>query len=273
MIIASTSNARVKFIRSLYSRTERERTKLFFIEGIRLVTEAVQLGLAIETLVVAPALLKSQFAQDVVRTQQEQGTPCLEVTAEVFKSISAKDGPQGMGAVLQQRWQTLHQLTLAHDDCWIALDATQDPGNIGTILRTSDAVGCAGVFLLGNSADPYDPGALRASMGALFSQRLVKASFNEFVQWQQQQHCTVVGTSGAATQDYRQAHYQKPLILLMGSERQGLSAEQQAICDLMIKIPMIGRSDSLNLAVATGIVLYEIFYQSASAGSTATRLV
>lgn len=273
MIIASTSNARVKFIRSLHSRAERERTKLFFIEGIRLVTEAVQLGIAIETLVVASALLKSQFARDIVRTQQERGTPCLEVTAEVFKSISVKDGPQGIGAVLHQRWQPLEQLTLAHDNYWIALDAAQDPGNIGTILRTSDAVGCAGIFLLGTSADPYDPGALRASMGAIFSQRLVKASFSEFVQWKQQRHYTVVGTSGAATQDYRQAQYQKPLVLLMGSERQGLSSEQQAICDLMVKIPMVGRSDSLNLAVATGVVLYEIFYQSASTGSTATRLV
>ncbi len=271
MIIASTSNQRVKFIRSLHNRQEREKTTLFFVEGIRLVAEAVQLGLAIEQLVTAPALLKSQFARDIVRAEQEKGTSCLEVTADVFKSISTKDGPQGIGAVLQQQWYPLAQLVLAANECWIALDAAQDPGNIGTILRTSDAVGCTGMLLLGNSADPYDPGTLRASMGAIFSQRLVKASFDEFAHWKQQQHCTVVGTSGAATLEYRQAHYRKPLILLMGSERQGLSHEQQALCDLMVKIPMIGRSDSLNLAVATGIVLYEIFHQSA--GSTETRLV
>jgi TrmH family RNA methyltransferase len=108
-------------------------------------------------------------------------------------------------------------------------------------------------------------------MGALFSQRLVKASFAEFAQWKREHGYTVVGTSGAAKTDYRQASYVSPLILLMGSERQGLSYEQQAICDLTVRIPMVGRSDSLNLAVATGIVLYEIFYQSA--GSTVTRLV
>lgn len=271
MIIASTSNQRIKFIRSLHNRQEREKTQRFFIEGIRLVAEAVQLGIPIETLVIAPALLKSQFALDIVQMQRAQGTSCLEVTTDVFKSISVKDGPQGIGAVLQQRWQPLEHLTLAAHECWVALDAAQDPGNIGTILRTSDAVGGAGIFLLGNSADPYDPGTLRASMGAIFSQRLVRASFDEFVCWKQQHHYTLVGTSGAATLGYRQAQYHKPMILLMGSERQGLSHEQQALCDLMVKIPMVGRSDSLNLAVATGVMLYEIFYQSV--GSTVTRLV
>ena len=108
-------------------------------------------------------------------------------------------------------------------------------------------------------------------MGAMFSQRLVKASFAEFAQWKREHAYMVVGTSGTSRTDYRQAVYVSPLVLLMGSERRGLSGEQQAVCDLMVRIPMVGRSDSLNLAVATGIILYEIFYQSA--GSTVTRFV
>jgi TrmH family RNA methyltransferase len=141
----------------------------------------------------------------------------------------------------------------------VALDAAQDPGNIGTILRTSDAVGGAGLLLLGQSADPYDPGALRASMGAIFSQRLVKTDFTQLLQWARQQHIPLVGTSDSASTDYRAAHYHQPTVLLMGSERAGLSQEQQAQCDLVVKIPMVGRSDSLNLAVATGVLLYELF--------------
>ncbi len=261
MLISSQANARVKQIRSLRHRQERERTGLFFIEGIRIVAEAVQMRAEIETLIVAPELLKSEFARGIVQQQREQGTPVLEVTAEVFKSLSVKEGPQGLGAVARQRWQRLDELRLEANDYMVALDAAQDPGNIGTILRTSDAVGSAGLILLGHSADPYDPAALRASMGALFAQRLVRASFAEFAAWKRQRGYSVVGTSGAASHDYRGVAYPRPLVLLMGSEREGLSEEQQALCDLMVKIPMVGRSDSLNLAVATGITLYEIFYQ------------
>ena len=262
MIISSIANPRIKQIRSLAHRQEREQTQLFFIEGIRIVAEAIQLTAEIQSLVYAPTLLKSQFGMDLVRQQMEQGLPCLEVSADVFKSLSVKDGPQGLGAVVHQRWEHLNQLQGQEGLCWIALDAAQDPGNIGTILRTSDAVGCAGLLLLGPCADPYDPGALRASMGAVFSQRLVKTSFTEFAQWKQKHKLQVIGTSDKGAVSYREASYKQPLVLLMGSEREGLSQEQQAVCDTIVKIPMVGRSDSLNLAVATGIVLYEIFHQN-----------
>ena len=262
MIISSTANPRVKHIRTLAHRQEREKTQQFFIEGIRIVGEAVQMGADIETLVYAPSLLKSPFALELVREQQERGIACLEVSPEVFKNISTKDGPQGIGAVVRQKWETLEQVSLQADNFWVALDAAQDPGNIGTILRTCDAVGCTGLMLLGNSADPYDPGTLRASMGAIFSQRLIKAIFDDFVQWTQHYKPFVVGTSDAAATEYRAITYHRPIVLLMGSEREGLSPSQQRICNQMVQIPMIGRSDSLNLAVATGIVLYEIFYQT-----------
>jgi TrmH family RNA methyltransferase len=261
MIISSLANPRIKHIRGLHHRQEREQTGLFFIEGIRLVTEAVQLEAGIETLVVAPELLKSQFAQEVVRAQQERGTPYIEVTADVFTSLSVKEGPQGIGAVVRQHWESLEQVRLLNKDYWVALDAAQDPGNIGTIIRTGDSFGSVGLILLGNSADPYDPTALRASMGAVFSQRLVRASFADFAYWKHQHNYCVIGTSKAALHNYREVSYRFPLVLLMGSERLGLSNEQQALCDLMVSIPMVGRSDSLNLAVATGIVLYEVFRQ------------
>jgi len=144
----------------------------------------------------------------------------------------------------------------------VALDAAQDPGNIGTIMRTGDAFGSAGLILLGNCADPYDLTALRASMGAIFSQRLAKTSFADFADWKQRFNYYVTGTSRAAARDYRKVFYRFPMVLLMGSERVGLSSEQQALCDQMVSIPMVGRSDSLNLAIATGIVLYEVFYQA-----------
>jgi TrmH family RNA methyltransferase len=263
MLISSLTNARVKQIRALARRKEREQTGLFFVEGIRIVTEAVQTAARIDALVVAPALLKSEHALALVAAEQGRGTSILEVTREVFESISAKEGPQGLGAVVQQHWQALEDIDWPMPGAlgWVALDSVQDPGNIGTILRTCDAVGIAGLILLANSADPFEPSAVRASMGAVFTQRLVRATWEEFATWKKQHHIPVVGTSGGAAQDYQNAGYPSPLVLLMGSEREGLSATQQAACDLLVRIPMVGRSDSLNLAVATAVELYEVFNQ------------
>lgn len=260
-MITSRSNPAIKRIRGLRHRKEREETNLFFVEGIRIVAEALELRVDIETCVVAPELLTSEFGQEIVQSLMRAGVPCLEVTADVFRSISLKEGPQGIGAVVEQRWEALDQVRLGNDLCWVALDAVQDPGNLGTILRTSDAVGGAGVMLVGSTTDPYDPAALRASMGAIFSQRLVRASVEELVAWKRAHSYPVIGTSDAAATDYQEVAYRSPLVLFMGCERLGLSAQEQAICDVMVRIPMVGRSDSLNLAVATAVMLYEVFNQ------------
>lgn len=265
MSITSTSNPRIKEIRALRQRKERARSGLAFIEGIRIVADALRHPATVESLVVAPDLLTSSYAQMLV--QQAAGIEYIEVSAEVFQSLSLKDGPQGIGAVIHQRWEPLDAVRLTQDDfCWMALDAVQDPGNLGTILRTCDAVGCAGLMLLGHSTDPYDPTALRGSMGAVFSQRLVRASYDAFLTWKQQRGYIVIGTSGAASSDYTKAPYRFPLVLLMGSERQGLAPTLQDACDLLVSIPMVGQSDSLNLAVATGVMLYELFNRRRATG-------
>jgi TrmH family RNA methyltransferase len=259
-MITSRANPAVKEIRALRHPKERERTGRFFVEGIRIVLEAAELG-RVETLVVAPALLSSPTAWQTVEAQREAGVPCLEVSRDVFVSISAKEGPQGLGAVVRQRWERLWEVEPAGELCWVALAGVQDPGNLGTILRTGNAVGAAGVILLGPTADPHDPSAVRASMGAIFSQRLVRSTFFELVAWKSERGFRLVGTSDAAALDYLDCSYQPPLILCMGSEREGLSAEEQALCDAVVSIPMVGRGDSLNLAVATSVILYEIFNQ------------
>jgi TrmH family RNA methyltransferase len=260
-VIRSRTNRRVAEVRRLRLRKEREASGLFFAEGIRVVAEAVELGAGIETLVVARGLLTSEFGAGLIEEQVEKGVPCLELSAEVFRSLSLKDNPQGLGAVVRQRWGKLDEIALREDSRWVVLDGVQDPGNLGTILRTSDASGSDGVILVGKTTDPYDPTSVRASTGAVFSQGLVRASFDELADWKRRRGVTLVGTSGAAPVDYRAVTYETPAVILMGSEREGLSEDQQAACDLLVKIPMVGRSDSLNLAVATGLVLYEVFVQ------------
>ncbi len=269
-MITSLANEKIRAIRKLHERKARQESGLFTIEGLRIVAEALEQAEAgrvkIETLVVAPELLKSSFGRDLVAEQASKGAAVLEVSAEVFDRISLKEGPQGLAAVVQQRWLPLRDARLAENRVtgsrtWVALDAVADPGNLGTILRTHDAVGGQGVILLDQSTDPYDPSSVRGSMGAVFTQRLVRASFEEFAEWKRSYGYPVIGTSDKARVDYHAFRYPQALVLLMGSERQGLQEHHLALCDEVVSIPMLGKSDSLNLAVATAVVLYEILNQ------------
>ena len=262
MVITSFSNPKVKFIRKLEQKKFRQETGLFFIEGLRTVGEAVQTGAEIETLVVAPDLLVSTFGKALLDEPATQSIEKVEVSAEVYEKLAHKDGPQGIGAIVRQHWSSLNDTEADTDDLWVALDSIADPGNLGTIMRTADAVGARGLVLLGNSTDPFDPGSVKASMGAIFSLALSQTDWDSFRRWQTKNRVMLVGTSDSASVDYQKISYTHPLILLMGSERHGLSQEMMAACDQVVRIPMEGRSDSLNLAVATAVMLYEIYNQS-----------
>ena len=260
-LIASARNARIMQVRKLAARKERNRSGLFFAEGIRLVAEAVRSGSEVASLIVAPELLTSDFARDLLDWPVCRDLPRLEVTAAVMQRLASRQHPQGLAAVVRQRWHALAAVRPGNELCWVALDAPQDPGNVGTILRTLDAVGGAGLILLGDATDPYHPAAVRASMGAIYTQRLVRTTFAALCAWTQGRGYRLVGTAVTATRDYDAVSYAAPLVLLMGSEREGLSADQAAACDDLLRVPMVGRVDSLNLAVATGVVLYEVFRQ------------
>lgn len=260
-MITSLTNERIKNIRKLQDRKARQESGLFYIEGLRIVAEAVEQRAALDTLVVAPELLKSSFGQELVAEQRAEGVAVLEVSGEVFQRISLKEGPQGIAAVVKQRWLPLEQVKVQPGKPWVALDSVADPGNLGTILRTQDATGGQGVVLLDQSTDPFDPSAARASMGALFTQQLARAGFAEFAAWKRKHGVFLVGTSDKAKTDYHAFRYPAAVMVLMGSERQGLQEHHLALCDEVVSIPMLGASDSLNLAVATAVVLYEILNQ------------
>jgi TrmH family RNA methyltransferase len=258
-VISSASNPHIKAIRALRTRKGRAEQGTFFVEGLRIVGEAVQTGAEIVQIVTAPDLLISAFGRETAIRAEQNGAMRVEVTKAVFAALSEKDGPQGIAAVIRQRWTALEAFPARPDRlCYVALESPQDPGNIGTVIRTAEAVGAAGLILIGDSADPYDPGSVRASMGAIFDLPLARASFESFITWARERGIRIIGTSGASPTDYRAVRYAPPQALLMGSEREGLSAAQQAACDVVVRLPMVGRSDSLNLAVATGVMLYAL---------------
>ncbi len=250
---------------NLRSRRERDRSGLFFVEGLRFVSQAFEHHASVQTLITVPKMLTHPYAQALLRRAARAHVPVLEVTPEVFLGQSRAEEPQWIGAIIPQRWDRLASVMPGDGLCWLAYDTVHSPGNLGTIIRTGDAVGAAGLILIGSDVDPYDPATVRATMGALFAQRLVRVTPAEFDAWRHKHGVQLVGTSPHAACDFQSVRYPRPLVLWMGGERQGLSPEQQSQCDLMVRLPMVGSSDSLNLAVATGVMLYELFHQQREA--------
>jgi TrmH family RNA methyltransferase len=263
-MITSTANNRIRSIRALKRRKERDERGLAYVEGIRSVLSAIESGADIALLLVAPDQLTSERAREAVAAAEATGIERIDVSRKVFESLSNRDGPQGIAAVIRQHWRALRSVELEDGERWVALTAVQDPGNLGTILRTADAAGATGVILLEIGADPWDRTAMRASTGAVFTQQIVRADWKSFIEWARESGATVVGAADNSETHYRGADYGPRTILLMGSEREGLSATQQAFCARRVAIPMRGSVDSLNLGVAASLVLYEVMHQRES---------
>lgn len=242
--------------RRLHSRKERRETGRYLVEGIRPVRAALESPHLVNVVLYAPDLLGGDYAWEAIDIARTQGVPCKALTVPEFTSISTRDNPRGIACVGRQAWVDLRDLRQATAPV-VALYAPQDPGNLGTILRSCEATGCAGVILVGEAADPWHPAALRAAMGSTFSTSLATADVGTFRAWASGSVLPVVGTSDRAATDYATHTYPDAFVLLMGSERQGLPGELESLAAAMVRIPMAGQADSLNLAVATSLVLYE----------------
>ncbi len=258
-LISSSSNPLIKRIRALRQRKNRDESGLFLVEGIHHVGEAIEAGWGIDTLVYAPDQLTSDFARRLVDEQFQANIRCAALSSNLFSAVAEKENPQGILAIIRQRRQTLEDVTVEDFHYGAALISPQDPGNVGTILRSLDAVGADGLFLIEGGVDPYHPSSVRASMGTIFWKPIVQASFEQFVKWAHRNGYQLIGSSAHAITDYRSFRRgSQPTILLLGNEQKGLSQEQLAACDVSLTIPMKGRVSSLNLAVAAGILLYAI---------------
>lgn len=258
-VITSLTNDRVKLIRSLDMRKARRDTGLFVAEGASVLMAARENGWRPRILVHGAEARDSTAHRGLIDWALREGTEGLEVSRAVLEKLAAKENPQNLMGVFEQRWAALPEVkTLAPSALWVALDEIRDPGNLGTIIRTIDAVAAGGVVLVGNCCDPYQREAVRATMGSLFAVPIVKVERAAFVDWAASWPGDRVGTHLDATADFRDGAYAEPTLLVMGREGPGLSDEIGAICNRLVKIPMAGKLDSLNLAVATALMLYEI---------------
>ncbi|HEX5807894.1 MAG TPA: RNA methyltransferase [Anaerolineales bacterium] len=259
-LITSSSNSFIKKARALHQKKARTESGSFLVEGIHHVGEAVEAGWEIESVIYAPELLNSSFGRGLIARLEIQAQP---VSPQVMEYLADKDNPQGLLAVVRQRQTDLDGLSsVRRIGCAAALVSPQDPGNVGTVLRTLDAVGADALFLLDGGVELYHPTVVRSSMGTLFWKPVIQTSFDKFVQWSRERSYQLIGTSAHGDVDYQTLMPQTPWILVLGNEQKGLTTAQTNACDVAISLPMRGRVSSLNLAVATGVLLYH-FTQAA----------
>jgi len=242
-----------------HDRGFRDSRGLFFIEGVRNFIEAVDHRFSVDTLLYSEKLLIHPLARKLVRRLKRAGVPFARVTPEQFRSVSKTDRASGVAAILRQRFQTLDQVKLSEHPYWTALSHVRSPGNFGTLMRTSAATSAAGFILLGGSIDPFDPTVVRASMGALFKQTIVRTTAEQLRRWVGTNNIQVIGASPDGAEDYRQISYTRPALLMLGSERKGLTEEQRCLCNRIVRITMAEGMDSLNVAVAGSLLMYEVF--------------
>ena len=257
IIITSAGNAEIKQLRALHERKYRKQTGWFLAEGMRICTEAIELGFVPERLLYVAERQDEPRLKKLIAACEAGGGRALPTTADLLSRVSRKDNPQMVLGAFTQKFLSLADVTAQDGSCWVVLDRVRDPGNLGTIMRTADAVGAPGVILLDDCTDPYSVEAVRASMGAVFNVQLVQSSAADFISFARHWPGQVIGTALPASEDYRKANWQGPCLLLMGNEQSGLTDNLMAACNQLVRMPMLGRSDSLNLAVSTGIALYE----------------
>lgn len=268
-MITSSNNSLLKQIRKLRrSKREREREGLFIIEGIQGTVEAVERGAPIDALVWAPEYLTSELALEAIEQAQAAGVRCEPVSAELFDSISDRDNPIGILALVARRFLPLEQVVVHPNSLFVALVEISDPGNLGTVLRTIDAAGGDALFLVGNTVDPFHPTTAKASAGTIFTVPMVQVDDTAtLLRWLARQEVALVATYDQGARGYWELHYPAPLLLLMGSEAHGLPSELLHRAPQVARIPMLGHVDSLNLGVATALLLYEVRRQQWARGN------
>ena len=256
--VTAFSNSTVKLLRSLRDKKARREEGLFLAEGLRILTEARDSGMLPEIVAFAPEGARHPLAAEIIAATEAAGGDAIETSPDILSRMSGKDNPQMLLGAYRQPETSLERIDRSTSDLWIVAQALRDPGNIGTILRAGDAVGAGGLILVDDSADPYSVEAVRASMGAIFTQQVAGARWPEFITWRRSGQGQLVGTSLKASHDYLEAEYRKPCFLLIGNEQQGLPADYEAECDLLVKIPMAGRADSLNAAIAAAVMAFQV---------------
>jgi TrmH family RNA methyltransferase len=256
--ITGFSNPTVKYLRGLREKKHRKAAGRFLAEGLRLLTDARACGHLPEMLVMAQGRDPHPLLAELERDVAAAGGEVIETSDEILGKITGKDNAQAVCGVFEEFDTALAALDRSAAPIWLVAQALRDPGNLGTMLRTGDAVGAGGLILIDDCADPFSVEAVRASMGAVFTQRIAQARWDEFLPWLRSGPGQLVAASLRDAVDYRGAPYRAPCFILIGNESRGLPEDYEMACDLRVTMPMKGRADSLNAAIAGAVLAYEV---------------
>jgi RNA methyltransferase, TrmH family len=265
--ITGFSNPLVKRVRGLRDKKHRREEGLFLAEGLRILIEALDVGIAPVMLWYAPESAEHPLVRSLMQATEANRGDVFLTTADILAKLSGKDNPGTVIGVYEERIAPLAALNRAVSGIWLVAERLRDPGNLGTILRTGDAVGAGGLILIDDCTDPYSVESVRASMGAIFTQTVASARWPEFLEWLRSGPGQLIGTSLNTEIDYQTPRYEPPTFILIGNESQGLPETYESQCDILVKIPMMGKADSLNAAMATAVIAYEVLSQKRSAKS------
>ena len=260
--ITGFSNPTIKRLKSLREKKYRKREGHFLVEGLRILTEALDAGRTPKLLVVVEDTQLHPLAQKIEEATFAGGGEVIETSEAIIAKLSGKSNPQSIIGIYEDHPTALADIDRTESNIWLVAQSLRDPGNLGTILRTGDAVGAGGLILIDDCVDPFSVEAVRASMGAIFTQSVTSASWSDFVEWLRSSDGQLIGTSLDTENDYQAVQYQAPTFLLVGNEAQGLPVEYEQECDALVKMPMMGKADSLNAAVATAVMAYEVLNQA-----------
>jgi RNA methyltransferase, TrmH family len=256
--ITGFSNPTVKYLRSLRDKKHRKRAGQFLVEGLRLLEDARAMGRVPQMLVMAEGRAPHELLARLEAEVAAAGGEVIITTPDILSKITGKENAQSVAGVFDEWDTSLASLDRTAAPIWLVAQALRDPGNLGTMLRTGDAVGAGGLILIDDCADPFSAEAVRASMGAVFTVPVAQARWEEFLPWLRSGAGQLVAASLRDAVPYRGAPYQAPCFILVGNESQGLPEDYEAACDLRVTMPMRGRADSLNAAVAGAVLAYEV---------------
>jgi TrmH family RNA methyltransferase len=265
--VSSTANDTVKLLRSLDRKKERQDTGLFLAEGEHFATEALQHGWIPAYALAASEALDRPATWELLERMRAGGARVLSATEKVLAAVSGKDNPQAIVTAFRQRLTPLGELRASGPCRFVALYEVRDPGNLGTVVRTADAAGCDGVILIGTTCDPFSLEAVRATMGSLFAVPLTAASREEFFAWRDAEKVRAVAASMRGERAHHQTRYGDRTCIVMGNETSGLPEAVEHECDELVRIPMKGRAESLNLSIAAGVMIYEAWRQQGYDGA------
>lgn len=265
-VITSLQNPKVKQVMRLNDRKERNTTGLFLIEGYRELKRAADSHVLFQTLFICPQLFLGTNENALIDQMRTRDIEVVVCDQKVFQKLSYRDRPDGMLAIAVQMKQSLKdlmaKLSTKKDPFLIIAEAIEKPGNLGTILRSADAAGVDAVVICDRCTDIYNPNVVRASVGTLFTIPVLEASSLETLHFLREKKIKIVAATPSAEQTFTAANLaDRGIAIAVGTEQLGLSEVWMQSADLKVRIPMYGVADSLNVATATTLLLYEVIRQ------------